>query len=170
MEDYTPENEKERFEALYRLEYEGLCRYAASIFQGSGACISGRVEEAVQEVFALAWEKRRNLFSSASPTGWLYKALYYKIKEMLAEDRRWSKRLMQAASQAQTQESEHTLEDVELNTILSEERYQTLALRYFDGLSYREICERLGLSKSALAMRINRGKQRLLKELGIESD
>lgn len=90
MPPKTSDTEEDRnFEALYRSNYEGLLRYATVILNSHGSndsSVSGRAEEAVQEMFAFAWENREKLFSHASPVGWLYKCLYYKALGLLKED------------------------------------------------------------------------------------
>ena len=86
-----------QFELLYKTEYQGLLRYAAVTLRNHGSrysSVSGRAEEAVQEMFAFAWENREKLLACESPSGWLYKSLYYKVLELLDEDRTWTKRIM----------------------------------------------------------------------------
>ena len=80
-----------RFEALYRKLYPDLLRCAEIALRTGGSwyvSVAGRAEEVVQELFAFAWEHQADLWSSASPTGWLYRVLRYKVLErgpLLAE-------------------------------------------------------------------------------------
>lgn len=67
-----------RFEALYRKLYPDLLRCAEIALRTGGSwyvSVAGRAEEVVQELFAFAWEHQADLWSSASPTGWLYRVL-----------------------------------------------------------------------------------------------
>lgn len=69
-----------RFEALYRKLYPDLLRCAEIALRTGGSwyvSVAGRAEEVVQELFAFAWEHQADLWSSASPTGWLYRVLRY---------------------------------------------------------------------------------------------
>lgn len=71
-----------RFEALYRKLYPDLLRCAEIALRTGGSwyvSVAGRAEEVVQELFAFAWEHQADLWSSASPTGWLYRVLRYKV-------------------------------------------------------------------------------------------
>jgi DNA-binding MarR family transcriptional regulator len=52
--------------------------------------------------------------------------------------------------------------------ILTDEEYRLLSRLYLEGYTYIELCEELGLKKSALAMRIKRIKERFLKEYGAD--
>ena len=75
-----------RFEALYRKLYPDLLRCAEIALRTGGSwyvSVAGRAEEVVQELFAFAWEHQADLWSSASPTGWLYRVLRYKVLELL---------------------------------------------------------------------------------------
>ena len=79
-----------RFEALYRKLYPDLLRCAEIALRTGGSwyvSVAGRAEEVVQELVAFAWEHQADLWSSASPTGWLYRVLRYKVLELLKEDR-----------------------------------------------------------------------------------
>lgn len=74
-----------RFEALYRKLYPDLLRCAEIALRTGGSwyvSVAGRAEEVVQELFAFAWEHQADLWSSASPTGWLYRVLRYKVLEL----------------------------------------------------------------------------------------
>lgn len=91
-----------RFEALYRKLYPDLLRCAEIALRTGGSwyvSVAGRAEEVVQELFAFAWEHQADLWSSASPTGWLYRVLRYKVLELLKEDRFWRKHLIRAAGE-----------------------------------------------------------------------
>ena len=163
--------ENQRFEALYRAEYAGLLRYAEVTLKNHGSpysCVSDRAEEAVQEMFAFAWENRGKLFGLDSPAGWLYRSLYFKVMELLREDRVWTKHVLQMS----VPDGDDTNGDfhlkLELAGIIPTEDYLLLKRLYLDGYTYKELCEELGLKKSALAMRIKRIKERFIKEYGSE--
>ena len=162
--------EKPCFEDLFKAEYQGLLRFAAVTLRTRGSryvSVSGRAEEAVQEMFAFAWENRADLYASERPVGWLYRALFFKILEILREDRAWMKRVMKMSEHCgPSGESFHL--KAELTSILSEEEYQLLKRLYLDGYTYTELCAAMGLKKSALAMRVKRIKERIMREY--ESD
>lgn len=170
MPPKTSDTEEDRnFEALYRSNYAGLLRYATVILNSHGSndsSVSGRAEEAVQEMFAFAWENREKLFSHASPVGWLYKCLYYKALGLLKEDRIWTKRILQISEpDGDSSEPDFRLKS-EMTSIIPEDDYLLLRRLYLGGYTYEELCAELNLKKSALAMRIKRIKERFIKEYG----
>ena len=131
-----------RFEALYRKLYPDLLRCAEIALRTGGSwyvSVAGRAEEVVQELFAFAWEHQADLWSSASPTGWLYRVLRYKVLELLKEDRFWRKHLIRAAG-------------------------EMLRKLYLEKYTYEELAREMGLKKSALAMRVKRSKERFVKQ------
>ncbi|WP_312281696.1 sigma-70 family RNA polymerase sigma factor [Oscillibacter sp.] len=167
MKTTWTEEEETRFESLYKIEYAGLLRYAKSTLQSHGlwhCSVSGRAEEVVQEMFTFAWEAREDLFSSKSPTGWLYRALYYKVLEALNEDRLWVKRMIQISEQDSAAPDGTLSLKVELLGIISTDDYLLLKRFYMDGFTYAELCEETNLKKSALAMRLKRIKERIQRE------
>ena len=168
MDGQTAEMEAQ-FELLYKTEYQGLLHYAAVTLRSHGShysCVSDRAEEAVQEMFAFAWENCERLFACKSPTGWLYKSLYYKVLELLYEDRTWTKRIMQMSERYGDGTEGNFQLRAELADLIPEEDYLLLKRLYLDGYTYQELCMKLGLKKSALAMKIRRIKERFLKEYG----
>ena len=138
----------EEFERIYRENYDGFLRYAANILKTFGSnyvSVSGRAEEAVQETAAFAWEHREKLASAESPVGWMYTTLYYKVRELLREDRVWTKRMMQISEPYISQNHADFRLKVELETILSPEDYLLLKHLYLDGYTYSELCAEMGL-------------------------
>lgn len=161
--------EQEQFEALYQKLFPQLYRYALSIFRNRSQLemyIEGRAEEAVQEAFALAWEKREELFSNPSPAGWMFRATWLKAQELLRDEYVWVRRLLRLS---QHQEREGQEDDfclrLEMQSLLSEEEYTLLKKLYLDGYTYKELSRELGLGQSTLAMRVKRLKARISKEL-----
>ena len=159
------------FEETYRTEYLAMIRYAKTIMKAHGSkyiSIEGRAEEAVQEMFVFAWENWDRVFASESPTGWLYKTLYYKTRELLREDKKWIKRVLQMSEIVEDDREEKYFLKADMAGILTDEEYRLLSRLYLEGYTYIELCEELGLKKSALAMRIKRIKERFLKEYGAD--
>ena len=92
------------FEDLFRTHYRDLRRYAIAVLRKrTGNADADRAEEAVQETFAVAWNKADALLASPSPVGWLYKTLFHVLRNMLREDHRWTMRLLKLQESAQLQ-------------------------------------------------------------------
>ena len=81
---------------IYEAEYEKLVRCAISYLKvgNNKAHVVSRAEDVVQDMFALAWERRRDVLSSEKPVGWLYITLQYKAKELLREENKWIKQYL----------------------------------------------------------------------------
>lgn len=156
-----------RFEALYRKLYPDLLRCAEIALRTGGSwyvSVAGRAEEVVQELFAFAWEHQADLWSSASPTGWLYRVLRYKVLELLKEDRFWRKHLIRAAGEMPASPEDDFQQRAEITSILTPEEYEILRKLYLEKYTYEELAREMGLKKSALAMRVKRSKERFVKQ------
>lgn len=158
----------EEFEQIYRENYDEFLHYAENMLQSFGAyyvSTSGRAEEAVQEMAAYAWEHRDKMAESESPVGWMYRTLYFKIREFLREDRVWRKRMLLISEQYRDQDSYDFRLKTELQDLIPLKDYLLLKHLYLDGYTYSEVSAAIGLKKSALAMRVNRAKAQIREDL-----
>ena len=171
MPTATPDNmiSEEEFEQIYKENYESFIRYATTIFKANGSqyvSASGRAEEAVQEMCAVAWENRDKLSAAPSPLGWMYTTLQFKVRELLREDRAWMKRLLQISEQYSS-EDEETYDfrlKAEMEDIIKPKDYLLLKRLYLDGYTYTEVGAAMGLKTSALAMRVKRIKEEFISK------
>ena len=143
---------------LFHKEYSGLIRYAEIMYRKCGGYVDprGRAEEIVQEAFFLAAEMRDELLGRDDKRAWLVSAVSYKVRDALKEDRKWAKGLLLLPDET---EIVPFPELDEPPAYLSKEDYALLKRLYVEGHTYQELCAELGLSKSALAMKINRIKK-----------
>ena len=163
----TDQEAEEIFRKIYINEYEKLVRCAVSYLKARDdkPDALNRAEDVVQELFALAWERRKTVLSSEKPVGWLYKALQYKIKDLLKEDNRWAKVLLRNDQLYVEPAEPDRSEELELKNLVSKEDFDLLYSLYVAGYSYRELCEKTGLTKSALGVRVHRIKRKLKEKL-----
>lgn len=151
----------EEFERIYKENYASFLLYAETILRAHGSryvSVSGRAEDAVQEMCAYAWENRDKMAESESPVGWLYRVLSFKVQGLLREDRVWTKRLLQISVQDGAAAAHDFRLKVELEAVIAPEDYRLLKALYLDGYTYAEVARAMGIKKSALAMRVNRAK------------
>lgn len=156
-------------EELFHREYAGLLKYAEIVFRKYGGYVDprGRAEEIVQETFFLAVEKREELLEREDKRAWLISAVSYKVRVAIKEDRKWAKSLMLLPDE---EEAIPFPEPEEPPEYLTKEDYVLLRRLYVEGYTYQELCDQLGVSKSALAMKIARIKRRAKKKLQIFSE
>lgn len=143
---------------LFHREYTGLVRYAEIMYRKCGGYVDprGRAEEVVQEAFFLAAEKRDELLAREDKRAWLISTVSYKVRDALKEDRKWEKGILLLPDE---NEVVYFPETEESPGWLPREDYILLKRLYVDGYTYQDLCEELGLSKSALGMRISRIKK-----------
>ena len=153
-------------EDFFFREWSKLVRYAKIQIRRYGPTYidsDGRAEEVVQELFYTVCKKVEEVSASENPEGWLYNALYYKVKEVLREDRKWVRCLMLLPSE---EELIPPPEIDELEELIPKEDYLLLRQLYVEGCTYRELCDELGCTKSGLGMRVQRIKKVFKKNYG----
>lgn len=167
-QNYTEQEAQERFHEFFQSEYKSMLRYASyvlSLKSGRREELRGRAEEAVQETFAFAWERRAEVLASEKPVGWLYNALCFKAQELIKAENRWTKRLLKYAQYYNPRPQAYLSLEVELGDLVPKEDFELLCRVYINGCGYRELCKELNVTKSALAVRLFRIKERIRKQL-----
>jgi len=136
------------------------------------------VEEVMQEVALAAVAQRAPLNDPAKVAPWLYRlavrqALLYRRKQGRRRKLlgRYVRRRAAQAPQSPSDPLEwlidrerHAMVREALNRLSSRDR-EILMLKYGEGLSYRELAERLGISFSAVETRLHRARARLRESL-----
>ena len=165
----VPTGEELFLEDLFNRERDDLLRYIKSVLRKYGAnCISDseRAEDVVQEVFFLAWQKQDEVLSSGFPKGWLFKAAVRKTQETLRDDRTWIKRLSLVTTASPWIGDIRQMPE-DWKPYMTREDFDLLWKFYVGGYTYKELCDELGVKKSALGMRIRRIKERFQKNYDI---
>jgi RNA polymerase sigma-70 factor (ECF subfamily) len=138
---------KEHFEALFRQLYEPLCRYAMPFLQDPDLC-----EEAVQNVFVKAWNKRNDVTFSLELKGYLYQAVkneslnHIKHQNVVLEHVSMVDKnaLGHDTNPAILAELETKIQ--ELINLMPPERKRIFLLNRNNGKKYREVAEELNIS------------------------
>lgn len=153
-------------EQLFRQERTGLLRYVTVLLRKHGTghtSVADSAEDVVQEIFYLAWEKSDALLESESPVGWLYHAAKYKVQESLRDERNWVKQLTLSATVSP--KGHPSKIPAEWAGWMTPAEYELMRKLYLEGYTYKELCDSMGIKRTALAMRIHRLKERLQKNL-----
>lgn len=162
MNKNTKGDLEQRFSEIYQQEYERLLQRAIRTLRDLGmkADVVGKAEDAVQEAAATGWEKLDEMFKF-SPKGWLHFAVRNKAKEIAKDDYRWFRKLEKISNVTGFIDGRPVWElKVELSDLISKEDYHLLSRFYIEKYSYKELCGELNISKTALAMRLKRAKER----------
>jgi RNA polymerase sigma-70 factor (ECF subfamily) len=135
-------------------------------------------EDVKQEVFVEAWGNMKKLRNMEKISGWLYKATINRCRDHFRKKSRRKKREGQFAEVASP--SEPPVEDRESIEAMSRaismlpEKIRTVVmLKHLAELSYAEISQMTGLSKTKIDGRLRMGKKKLrqmLIEMGIGVD
>lgn len=165
----TDQEAEEIIQTYYENEYEKLVRCAAVYLKtkNNQVHILNRAEDLVQETFALGWERRQDVLSCEKPVGWLYGTLHNKARELLRNENKWTKRLLQYR-QLYTPKTDPYVNlelKLELDDLIPKEDYDLLYKLYVEGYSYQELCEETGLTKSVLGGRVHRIKKKMKEQM-----
>jgi len=158
------------FEKLFRELYSPLCSYANTYLQDKD-----KSEEIVQDIFYGIWKKRDTLSIEVSFKSYLYKAVQNNclmlIQHHAVEDK-YKQYIKEEVSHFQSDPGkEMELEELNklventLNT-LPERCRQIFSMSRFDGLKYKEIAEKLGISQKTVEANMGKALQAFRKRLG----
>ncbi len=157
------------FERLFRSMYRELCIHADKFVPESD-----QAEEIVQEMFFSIWSKREGLNVTTSIRSYMYRAvrnscLNY-IKHLKVKDS-YQKYNKEVISQSETDAGDSMvateLEEKINDSIASlpKERQRIFRMNRHDGLKYREIADKLGLSVKTVEAQMGKALKFLRSQL-----
>ena len=131
------------------------------------------VDDAVSEVFAVAWRRRNDVPGGSRTLPWLYGV----ARRVLSHQRRGAERFRRLKGRVAAVQDPPPLhpdsvvvqrqEHLEVRRAVAQLRpadREVLLLAAWEGLSHREIADVLGCSQAAVDKRVSRAKQRLAKQ------
>lgn len=154
----------EWFTQLYKSQYDRLLNSAKSYFKVYGKHADEYAEDAVQRTVLRAWAIIDRFAEMESPVGWLYRTLPYVVKDVNDENLHWQEKLHMMSERSISHTGVDFRLKAELESMMTKDEYQLLKRIYIDGYTYKEVSMEQGLSKSALAMRVKRIKERIVEE------
>ena len=155
MED----QESEQLEELYREMKEWLLGYAnATVSEPS------RAEEAVQETFRIACDKRSALLQSENPKGWLVNTLKGVLRNFVRKDTRDSQVFVPYPEQYDGEQSEELPPELLYQDLAGTKEYQLL-VKLTEVGSVRELANVLNISENTCKKRVQRARAYLRKKI-----
>ncbi len=152
---------------LFEENYQSLCRYAGSMVSPGDSVIRQEVEDIVQDVFRLLWQKRASLRTHENIVGWLFKTTFNKTRSAGSKHNRRAQRHAGTVNENADACPDAADVDPEALLLLQEQKEQIIGvigeanylflLDYFDtNITSEALADRLGISISALRTRVHR--------------
>ncbi len=157
------------FESLFKSYYSNLCGYALKYVWELD-----QAEEIVQDLFFNLWNKRSDLYISSSIESYLFRAVrnaclnylkHKKVRENYASS-------MQDTYNPGQGLVDNPLETLELQKkiddsieVMPPERKKIFLMSRYDGLKYKEIAEKLGISVKTVEAQMGKALKFLREEL-----
>ena len=131
-------------------------------------------EDLFQEIAVQLWNSIPNFKNDCSETTWIYRVAFYSATSWAHKERRRREQRETLAEEAPLLNDGSTVRDERLDWLYEQIRLlaepdRSLALLLLDGFQYKEMAEILGLSESAVGVRINRIKKALTQTLNRET-
>ena len=149
-----PEENAAFLDELILHNYSIMLEYADHFFNNRDVA-----EDAVQDTFLLAQIKIDELLNSPNPAGWLMNTL----KNIIGDLYRRRKKVMELCTPLEDSLATTAFSinpRLEYEGIISRQELDLLFWIYCDGLSYKEVSDKLGIGLSACKKRIQRAKIR----------
>ena len=118
-------------------------------------------EDIVQDVFALAQEKRVNLLLHPNPGAWLFDVLKKKLMHELRSMTRFKAMLAKLEVGLTAELSAETASIPDRFDHLTEKEYNVLRTIYIDGSTIRMVAEKLGLSYETCRRHVQKTKDKI---------
>ncbi len=140
--------DEQAFEKLFRHYYAPLCLYASGILQNSATA-----EEVVQQFFVRFWERRKTITIDTSPKSYFFRSVKNRCLNTIKHEKVKQQHIKTLQLEAVPPPYDAYFLEVDLRNdieksiaALPEKRREIFRLSREEGLKYREIAEKLGIS------------------------
>lgn len=164
------EGDREAFKTLFHTWYAPLCHYASHFLNDDE-----QATEAVQDFFVRLWEKRSSLVVESSLRHYLFRSVRNQCLNLIRQDkvRQLHAIRLQEALLADNAPEEYSISPEMLVKIeesiaaLPEKRREIFRLNREEGLKYREIAEKLGISVKTVEAQMGAALRSLREKLRV---
>ncbi len=164
------EGDREAFKTLFHTWYAPLCHYASHFLNDDE-----QATEAVQDFFVRLWEKRSSLVVESSLRHYLFRSVRNQCLNLIRQDkvRQLHGIRLQEALLADNAPEEYSISPEMLVKIeesiaaLPEKRREIFRLNREEGLKYREIAEKLGISVKTVEAQMGAALRSLREKLRV---
>lgn len=162
-------NTRYDFELVFKAHYSSLCSYANSFLRDIDAS-----EEVVQEVMFKIWTNRKTMVIDTSMKSYLFRAVrngcMNVLKHIKVRDEYRSWREHAGAENHRSKEDEMMASELEQKIreaidMLPMERRKVFIMSRYDGLTYSQIAEKLGISVRTVENQMGKALKTLREEL-----
>ncbi len=143
-------------DVMYREMFKKLWIYAKNQLEDGGLA-----EEAVQEAFRIACEKKDRVLASENPRGWIMKALKYTILTIKRERAVLNRLYIYLEIEEKTTELPDGNVDLMYSDLISEEDFEILKTVVLKNATIKDTADKFGITVTACKKRLERIKQRL---------
>lgn len=160
---------REGFEKIFHDHYNELCSYAKMFLNDLDAG-----EEIVQEIFVKFWENKENIHIKSSPRSYLYRSVrnsclnflkHQKIEEEYKHHNEYEREFNLFSVDDEYEGSELEVKIRNAIEQLPPERKKVFLLSRFEGLKYKEIAEKQGISIKTVENQMGKAIKFLKQEL-----
>lgn len=164
------EGDREAFKTLFHTWYAPLCHYASHFLNDDE-----QATEAVQDFFVRLWEKRSSFVVESSLRHYLFRSVRNQCLNLIRQDkvRQLHAVRLQEALLADNAPEEYSISPEMLVKIdesiaaLPEKRREIFRLNREEGLKYREIAEKLGISVKTVEAQMGAALRSLREKLRV---
>ncbi|OFY99249.1 MAG: hypothetical protein A3K10_01345 [Bacteroidetes bacterium RIFCSPLOWO2_12_FULL_31_6] len=143
--------DEKTFEQIFKTHFSSLCHFARKYIRDTDIC-----KEIVHNVFVNMWEKRSSVDLGKNVKSYLFAAVYSRCMNYIRDQKKFdgnASEHIEVINKADDQDIEQKMAETELenriNTAiqtLPEKCREVFQLNRIEGLKYREIAEKLGIS------------------------
>lgn len=162
--------DEKTFEQIFRTHFSSLCHFARKYIRDTDVC-----KEIVHNVFVNIWEKRTSIDLQKNIKSYLFSAVYSRCMNYIRDQKKFdgnAQEHIEVMEKADDQDIEQKMAETELEgrinlaiQSLPEKCREVFQLNRIEGLKYKEIAEKLGISIKTVENQVSKALKVLRENL-----